>query len=242
MTRFEITYLCAERLLPALYGSVRRRLVELASSREGRPSLLDVGGRKSHYTIGVPAAVIISDLPRHTQIRKRLHLGIDTEIARQTHRRRSNVRGILYDDMTRSSFRDCCFDCVAAVEVLEHVAADAAFLEEVRRVLKPSGMFLMTTPNGDSVPNHNPDHKRHYTREQLRSLLTSTFGNGEVEYAIPNGIFYSLGLRPWSGKHPVRTMLSMVGALVNSMKSRRSSVKQQARGTQHLLGMARKAN
>ena len=171
MTAFEIGYLLAETFLPPLHQKVRRQLIKNALSHSKPPDLLDIGGRKSHYTIGVPALITITDLPKRSDLQKKLNLGINEEIIEQIKRRRSNVHKILFDDMTRSSLPDSSFDCVVAVEVLEHVEEDEVLVQQVSRVLRVGGMFLTTTPNGDYVINTNPDHKRHYTRSQLEDLL-----------------------------------------------------------------------
>ena len=44
------------------------------------------------------------------------------------------------------------FDLVFAVEVLEHVESPVNFLRNVRRLLKPRGVSVITTPNVDSLP------------------------------------------------------------------------------------------
>lgn len=44
-------------------------------------------------------------------------------------------------------FRDASFDAVIATEVIEHVRFPYRLLDEVRRVLKPSGRVLLSTPN-----------------------------------------------------------------------------------------------
>ena len=48
-------------------------------------------------------------------------------------------------------FRDSCFDYVFAFDVIEHLVGGTAcqlqFLRELRRVLRPLGMILLTTPN-----------------------------------------------------------------------------------------------
>jgi SAM-dependent methyltransferase len=240
MTSFELAYLSINPVLPFLHKNVRRRLAAIAKSSRRCLEVLDVGGRKSPYTIGISANITISDLHRQTNIQQQLNLGINQQIITRLYARRSNVHNVVYDDMTRSSFPDASFDCIVAVEVLEHVEEDGAFVQEAHRVLRPGGVFLMTTPNGDFVENTNPDHRRHYKREQLCSLLSSCFETVEVDYAVQHGVFRTLGLRSWSWRHPLRTVLSMFGNFINSLQSRRGALKHREFGTHHLIAVARK--
>ena len=161
MTRFERIYTIAETFLPPLHRRVRRELGRLLARRGPSPRLLDVGGRKSHYTIGVPARVTVTDLPRASDLQHELNLGVTERMRGDLMRRRSSVEAVVIDDMTESRLPDESYDCAVAVEVLEHVELDDRFLENVRRVLKTAGVFLMTTPNGDFVRNTKPAHKRH---------------------------------------------------------------------------------
>ena len=242
MKPFELFYLCAEPFLLPLHKMVRRRLLNVAMSFPDPPDILDVGGRKSHYTIKVPANITITDLPRETELQKKLHLGIDQNIIATSMRRRSNIKRIEFDDMTRSSLPDSSYSCVVAVEVLEHVELDHQFVKEVYRVLKPGGIFLMTTPNGDFVKNTNPDHKRHYRRQQLMELLTSVFDGVKIEYAVKGGVFRRYGLKAWSVRRPHITVLSMVSNLINTLQSSGDAIKHQARGTHHLFAVATKTD
>jgi SAM-dependent methyltransferase len=243
MTGFELAYRCAEPFLPPLYAMVRRELLSFARmSASSEPAILDVGGRKSHYTIGIPGQITVTELPRETSIQTELNLGLTDRMIAATLLRRTNIRAILYDDMTQSKLDDQSFDCVVAVEVLEHVEHDSAFIRNVHRVLRPGGMFLMTTPNGDSKPvPHNPDHKRHYTRQALAGLLGEVFHEAAVEYAIVGGRARSYGLRSWSAQHPLRTLASMAGNVINSAQSARADVCERALGTRHLIAVARRA-
>jgi SAM-dependent methyltransferase len=242
MTPFEICYLCFEPFLPPLARTVRRRLIDIARSSPARLEILDVGGRKSHQTINVPAVITVSDLPRETELQASLNLGFTDEMVKQTYVRRCNISSIVFDDMTKSALPDNAFDCVVATEVLEHVEEDSKFVQQVHRVLRNGGTFLMTTPNGDAVKNTNPDHKRHYTRIQLSSLLRSTFDEVDVEYAIRGGLSRKLGLKSWSPKRPLQTVLSMAGNVVNSIQSASPGLREQAQGTRHLIATARKRN
>jgi len=241
MRSFEVVYLGLEPFFPPLWRRVRSELVRFGRASHGAANILDVGGRKSHYTVGVPALITVTDIFRRTAVQEQLNLGINGAIARQLFERRSNLRWVVFDDMTRSSFRSSSFDCVVAVEVLEHVERDADFIKEVHRVLKPGGIFMMTTPNGDFVRNTNPDHKRHYKRDELKALLGRDFEDVELEYAIAGGRFRRWALQSWSLERPLVTLKSMLGNLVNSWQSGRECVKNQARGTHHILARARKA-
>jgi SAM-dependent methyltransferase len=143
--------------------------------------------------------------------------------------------------MVHSCLPNSEFDLVVAVEVLEHVDEDQRFVENVHRVLKPGGAFVMTTPNGDSVANHNPDHKRHYKRQQLQNLLAEFFAPVDVIYAVRGGMWRRVGLKSWSLRRPLQTGLSMVGNVVNSWQSTARDVDQMVDRTRHLFAMARKS-
>ncbi len=72
------------------------------------------------------------------------------------------------------------FDVVVAIEVLEHVVSDGAFLQTVRQVLQPQGTCIISTPNRlvhspTSVTPLNPFHFREYTADELQSLLQQVF-------------------------------------------------------------------
>ena len=240
MTLYEIGRLLAEPVLPPLYKQVRRRLRSLLGANGTSANVLDVGGRKSPYTIGLPARITVIDLPRTSEVQKQLNLGINDDIVDKIRVRRSNVEDVIFGDMTNSQLPDEMFDGVVSVEVLEHVDADDRFVSEVSRVLRSSGWFLMTTPNGDWVENKNPDHKRHYTRAGLVRLLERHFDEVSVEYAIAGGIYRKLGLRPWALARPTSIPLSILGNIVNSAQSATPMIGDRALGTHHLIALARK--
>lgn len=240
MTLYEVARRSIEPFLPPLYKQVRKQLLREVSGREETLSILDVGGRKSPYTIGIPAKVTIIDLPRESDTQKSLNLGINDRIANQLKSNRSNIETLVIGDMTKSGLPDESFDVITAVEVLEHVDQDELFVSEVRRVLKPGGKFIMTTPNGDFAKIPYKDHKRHYALDQLADLLSRYFDKVDVEYAIVGGTYRSMGLKPWSLKQPVQTVSSAFGNVVNSFQSSRPNIKSDANATRHLFAVARK--
>ncbi len=239
-TRYELMRRSLEPLLPPLYKTVRKKLLIEAGRRPSPCMILDVGGRKSPYTIGVPGRITVIDLPRESEVQNALNLGITDAIAGEVTERRSNIDAFIFGDMTKNDIPDNSYDVIVSVEVLEHVEEDELFLDQVRRVLKPGGCFLMTTPNGDYVENKNPDHKRHYKRAQLAKLLEDRFESVNVEYAIAGGTYRKLGLASWSLRKPITTAMSAFGNIVNSIQSSSPSMSSSAVGTHHLIAMARK--
>jgi len=239
LTLFELSYLGVEPFLPPLHRLVRHELLSRLRDFHGRPRLLDVGGRKSHATIGIPADVTVTDLPRESDAQMRRHLGINPAMADQTRRRRSNVRDVVLDDMSRSELPTQSFDVIVAIEVLEHVEEDDAFVGHVARILKPGGLFLMTTPNGDFIPRTNRDHKRHYKRSQLESLLSAHLDDVRVWYGIRQSPARKRGLKSWSPRRPLGTLSSIAGNMVNYRESTVPGLSEEAVGTCHLLATAR---
>ena len=104
MKPFEHSYLMLQPVLPPLGRMVRRQLLQVHNGQARPLRLLDAGGRKSHCTIGVPAEICVTDIPRKSEIQKMLHLGVTESIFQQMLQRRSNVRWVVFDDMTQSSF------------------------------------------------------------------------------------------------------------------------------------------
>ncbi|RJR55017.1 MAG: SAM-dependent methyltransferase [Desulfobacteraceae bacterium] len=221
-----------------LHWYVWRRLRTLSRAYPNKVRVLDIGGRKSHCTAGILAQVTVIDLPPKTEIQRTLHLGIDSSTARKIKTRRTNIEHFVLGDMQHPPFQKALFDIVVSVEVLEHVEQDMLFIRQIHRVLKPGGVFLMTTPNGDYVVNRNLDHKRHYTLQHLMSILGSSFSKFEVEYAIRSGWFRRKGLSSWSVKHPMQTILSMGGNFFNLVESSRARLAEQPFYTHHLIATA----
>jgi 2-polyprenyl-6-hydroxyphenyl methylase / 3-demethylubiquinone-9 3-methyltransferase len=98
--------------------------------------------------------------------------------------------------------QDASFDAVWAGEVIEHVADTAAWLSEVRRVLRSGGTLVLSTPahgpltrlwlglsrrSFESRFDPRSDHLRFYTRHTLAALLQD-FGFERIETAGTGGL------------------------------------------------------
>ncbi len=79
-------------------------------------------------------------------------------------------------------FADNSFDVVIAAEVMEHIPADQAAMNEVTRVLRPGGVAAVTVPAwlpericwllSDDYHNVPGGHIRIFTRHELETKLT----------------------------------------------------------------------
>ena len=72
------------------------------------------------------------------------------------------------------------FDLVVSFETIEHVADPQSFLGEVRKVLKPGGVIVMSCPNDwwhyPGEQEYNPFHQAKYRFEEFRSLAEEGLG------------------------------------------------------------------
>ncbi|HEY3862555.1 MAG TPA: methyltransferase domain-containing protein [Verrucomicrobiae bacterium] len=244
MTKYEVCRLAAEPFLPLLHGEVRRRLRRLVNGAPpGALKLLDVGGRKSPYTIGLPVSLTIIDIPREGEVREALNLGLTQRLLDELRQRRSNLDSIILEDMTQCTQPSASFDGIVCVEVIEHVLADDALASQMARVLKPGGWLCLTTPNGDYIrnepPHYNPDHVRHYTRQGLTELLSRHFSEVKVRYAVKTGKYRFQGLRSFDARRPLDTMWSMACNVISRIESR--GLDETPRRTAHLFAIATKA-
>jgi SAM-dependent methyltransferase len=74
---------------------------------------------------------------------------------------------------------DASLDLVVSFETLEHIAAQAQFMDEVARVLAPRGILLLSCPNkreySDRRAFANEFHVRELYRDELQALVAPRF-------------------------------------------------------------------
>ena len=73
-----------------------------------------------------------------------------------------------------------CMDFVLCFQVIEHIRDDFGTINEIRRVLRPGGKLIITTPNKEMSLTRNPWHVREYTADELRDLLARNFSAVEM--------------------------------------------------------------
>jgi SAM-dependent methyltransferase len=85
-------------------------------------------------------------------------------------------------DVAALEFPDASFDAACAFETIEHVDDAGAFVGEVARVLRPDGVFVVSTPRADETTASpaNPFHRVELSRADFESLLRRSFGEVEL--------------------------------------------------------------
>jgi ubiquinone/menaquinone biosynthesis C-methylase UbiE len=96
--------------------------------------------------------------------------------ARKTYASRTNLR-FYCGSVTQLPYPDETFDLVVSFETIEHLTAtdQIKFINEIHRVLKPDGLFVISTPNrinySDRACHINPYHLHELTPDEFVRLL-----------------------------------------------------------------------
>ena len=140
-------------------------------------------------------------------------VGVDiSEEAVQNAQQLFGQEGVTYIQHIAESlpFEDDSFDVGVSLETIEHLDDPVAFLKELRRVVKPDGILVVSCPNdqyyADNVKDfENPYHQRRYTYFEFKELAEKILGGTELWYiggALSGFVNYALSECTFPEKGP----------------------------------------
>lgn len=97
---------------------------------------------------------------------------------------RDNIKFNIYDG-ENINLSEQSFDVIVSFQVIEHVSQEQRFLKNIYRLLKPEGIFFLTTPNKDyrlvvGQKPWNPHHLREYDEATLSNLIKQVYPNTKI--------------------------------------------------------------
>lgn len=88
----------------------------------------------------------------------------------------------LLADVLKSGLAENSADVIISFETIEHIKDHNKFLSELKRILKPGGLLILSTPNKASSFKSlfsfrpiNPSHVREYRKKSLEKMLAQYF-------------------------------------------------------------------
>ena len=109
--------------------------------------------------------------------------GVDISSQAVTHARKryADQKNLAFSvaDCTSLPFEDDAFERVVSFETLEHLEAQDQLLSEFRRVLKPDGLLVLSSPDKavytDQHQTENEFHVKELYRDELEALISRHF-------------------------------------------------------------------
>lgn len=149
---------------------IHRKAYEAASCFARGKTLLDIGCNNAYGTEILGGSC-------------RTAIGVDvSKQAIRVARKRCGSDQLAFSvaDGANLPFKDGTFDVVTAFQVIEHLANPDRLIQEVKRVLSPDGLAILTTPNSrvrlqPGMKPWNEFHVREFDAKELRELLAAYF-------------------------------------------------------------------
>ncbi|MEP6927289.1 MAG: class I SAM-dependent methyltransferase [Ginsengibacter sp.] len=107
------------------------------------------------------------------------------------------------------------YDVVVSFETIEHHDRHKEMIAEIKRVLKPDGLLIISSPDklfySDKKGTTNPFHVKELYKDEFKSLLTDSFKNAEL--FRQNSFFCSLIVPDHNRKPPTKEYKILPGRL-----------------------------
>lgn len=88
----------------------------------------------------------------------------------------------LHGTAEKIPLKDNTVDVVVSFETIEHIENYHEFIKEIKRVLRPDGYLIISTPNDYEFPEGNHFHKHEFYPDELKTLLGNNFKHTKFYY------------------------------------------------------------
>jgi 2-polyprenyl-3-methyl-5-hydroxy-6-metoxy-1,4-benzoquinol methylase len=159
--------------------------------------LNELGSPTSHLDFGCGPGTLVGLMPKETRV-----VGVDIakpqiEYARAHYTSASKT--FMKIDPGSLPFRDSSFETVSCVEVIEHLSweDDLAVLGELKRVLRPQGKLVLTTPNYFSLWPIVEAVVNHVAKVSYENQHITKFSSPKVALLLKKAGFRDIKVRPF---------------------------------------------
>jgi len=122
--------------------------------------------------VGYGAEILVNSGARRV-----VGLDLSAEAVLNARERVGGAAEFILGDLRRLPFEDDAFDLITCFEAIEHVVDGHVVLDELRRVLRPTGVLLISSPNREVFTPGNPHHVHEYTPAELEAALGARFAH-----------------------------------------------------------------
>jgi ubiquinone/menaquinone biosynthesis C-methylase UbiE len=113
-------------------------------------------------------------------------IGIDESLIALSYSKKRGGAGLIKGSVYKLPLEDGYADVILMLDVLEHLDDEKAALDQIYRVLKPRGTFILMVPAYQflwSGEDEISDHKRRYVKNEIKSIIMSGgFGISNITY------------------------------------------------------------
>ncbi|MGB8354743.1 MAG: class I SAM-dependent methyltransferase [Chthoniobacteraceae bacterium] len=163
-----------ERLVPSISGQIASEHLHryaIARTLAHGKDVLDIASGEGY------GSALLSQQARSVT-------GVEIDQAAVDHAQRkygSDKLRFLQGDCIAIPLTDASVDMVVSFETIEHIKSHEKFLSEIRRVLRPGGLLVISTPEKVNYNNsENPFHVHELSRDEFKTLVTDWFKNSTL--------------------------------------------------------------
>ncbi|HEY9156219.1 MAG TPA: methyltransferase domain-containing protein, partial [Opitutaceae bacterium] len=180
-----------ERMIPEYLGSIVSEHLHryaIAQSRAGGLDVLDVASGEGY------GSALLADVARSV-------IGVDIDRVTIEHARAKYVRSNLRFEVgscTNIPLSAASVDLIVSFETIEHIVEHELFMREIRRVLRPGGLLVISCPDrrvyNETLEKGNPFHQHELYYDEFVSLIKTHFNHaafGKQQYGEASVIFFS---------------------------------------------------